>query len=262
MHGKLWIATYGLITASWVCLFALAREHPAPPVWGAFEGNGFLANWRAWCVAEPTDSRFATTAAMWVLMVGAMMLPSGLPFFRTYADLLVARANAIAHTEFSAVHVVSAGLGYLAVWLLFALLAAMSQTALHDATLMSPHGILLLPNAGAVVVLVVGLYQFSPHKRRAQAKCQEPFRYLLTTWQPGVRGGFAMGIRYGTRCLVCCWALMLLAFIGGTMNLLWMGVVTVVMVMEKMRGAGTWVRPIVGAVLIGIGAGVLLGNSW
>ena len=39
-----------------------------------------------------------------------------------------------------------------------------------------------------------------------------------------------MGLRLGLVCLGCCWALMLLAFVGGVMNLAFMGLATVIMV--------------------------------
>ena len=62
-------------------------------------------------------------------------------------------------------------------------------------------------------------------------------------------GAFRMGLRQGVACLGCCWALMALAFVGGTMNLVWMGVATVLMATEKLPTLGRYVTAPLGAVL-------------
>lgn len=60
-----------------------------------------------------------------------------------------------------------------------------------------------------------------------------------------------MGLRLGFVCLGCCWALMTLAFVGGTMNLLWMGGAMVLMMLEKL--------PLIGAVMTRpLGYGLIL----
>jgi predicted metal-binding membrane protein len=62
-------------------------------------------------------------------------------------------------------------------------------------------------------------------------------------------GPFRNGLRLGAVCLGCCWALMLLAFVGGVMNLAFMGLATLVMALEKL----TWIgadHPAAGGLLI------------
>ena len=67
-----------------------------------------------------------------------------------------------------------------------------------------------------------------------------------------------LGLRLGGLCLGCCWALMLLGFVGGTMNLLWMGAATVLMVLEKLPQVSRYmVRPLGVALIVG-GLGVAL----
>jgi predicted metal-binding membrane protein len=59
-----------------------------------------------------------------------------------------------------------------------------------------------------------------------------------------------MGLRHGLDCLGCCWVLMLLAFVGGTMNLIWMGLATGLMTLEKLPRIGRPLTKPVGAMLI------------
>jgi predicted metal-binding membrane protein len=65
-----------------------------------------------------------------------------------------------------------------------------------------------------------------------------------------------MGLLHGMFCVGCCWALMVLGFVGGTMNLIWMGGAMVLMFLEKLPGLGApLTRPIgVGLLLLGCGA--------
>ena len=65
-----------------------------------------------------------------------------------------------------------------------------------------------------------------------------------------------MGLAHGAYCLGCCWALMLLLFAGGVMNLLIVAAITIFVLVEKIL---PWGRSIgrVAAVLVGL-AGVAL----
>ncbi len=72
--------------------------------------------------------------------------------------------------------------------------------------------------SGAVLI-VAGLYQFTPLKHACLRQCQTPAAFLSRHWKRGAHGAWAMGLRHGAFCLGCCWALMLLLFVGGIMNL-------------------------------------------
>jgi len=82
----------------------------------------------------------------------------------------------------------------------------------------------------------------------------------LAHWRPGHLGAIAMGLRHGRDCLGCCWPLMLLAFVGGTMNLAWMGLAMLLMLVEKLAGAGRFVTAPLGLLLI-LAAGFSLGEA-
>lgn len=66
-----------------------------------------------------------------------------------------------------------------------------------------------------------------------------------------------MGASHGAYCLGCCWFLMVLLFVGGVMNLVWVAAIAVYVLAEKTVPAGQWVARIGGVVMIGFGAYLL-----
>ena len=59
-----------------------------------------------------------------------------------------------------------------------------------------------------------------------------------------------MGAEHGTHCLGCCWALMLLLFAGGVMNLFVVVALTVWVAVEKLVPFGAQSARISGALLL------------
>jgi predicted metal-binding membrane protein len=80
----------------------------------------------------------------------------------------------------------------------------------------------------------------------------------LMQWRPGTRGAFVMGVRHGIYCVGCCWALMLLLFVGGVMNMAWIAVLAAFIFLEKILPHGRWTGRIAGVILIAWGAAVLI----
>jgi predicted metal-binding membrane protein len=148
--------------------------------------------------------------------------------------------------------------GFLAVWAGFALLAAGAQVALSRVGLLDDFG--AASSAGLQGALLIGaaLWQVSPVKTRCQSVCLSPMAFFLGRFRPGLRGGLRMGFEIGLTCLGCCWAIMALGFVGGVMNLAWMGLATVFMVLEKLPGVGHVLRLPAGVVLAGAGLAVLV----
>ena len=62
-----------------------------------------------------------------------------------------------------------------------------------------------------------------------------------------------MGFRHGWYCLGCCYALMLLLFVGGGMNLAWVAALTLAVAIEKMHHRGERIAQLLGAGLILVG---------
>ncbi|HUG44999.1 MAG TPA: DUF2182 domain-containing protein, partial [Sphingomicrobium sp.] len=68
-------------------------------------------------------------------------------------------------------------------------------------------------------------------------KCQSPLLFILRHWKPGAAGAIRLGLAHGIYCLGCCWALMLLLFVGGVMNLAWIAFLGILVMGEKFAPA-------------------------
>ena len=127
------------------------------------------------------------------------------------------------------------GLGYMAVWGAFGLLAH----PLHAVVLALVDSVPALAWNGwliaAAIIATAGAFQFSSLKYRCLEKCRTPLSFVIEHWR-GVRQArhaFALGAHHGLFCVGCCWALMLLMFALGTGSLGWMLVLAAVMAIEK-----------------------------
>jgi len=181
-----------------------------------------------------------------------MMLPSAAPMIFTYAEIAdtAARKGERIVSPF-----VLAG-GYAAVWLSFAAAAALAQLAFTRAALLDGA----LASAGALfagaLFLAAGLYQFSALKEACLTQCQRPFPFFFAHWQTTARGVFRLGLQQGLYCLGCCWAMMLLMFATGAMNVLWMAALGMVMTIEKML-PGRRFSHAIGALTLAAGLGFM-----
>ena len=242
MGAPHWLALFGLILGAWGMLYAMAL--PAELRQGArIFGADF---WESLCLVTPDAAGFGRVVLMWALMAAAMMAPTALPAFATYDDL-----GRSTQTRFGALVA-----GYLIVWLGFSLLAGALQMALFGAGLVSAFGDSLSVWLSAGLLLVAGLYQFSPVKEACLSKCRAPLTFFMAHWD---EGPLRNGLRLGLVCLGCCWALMLLAFVGGVMNIAFMGLATLIMVIEKLPAYGRYLTRPLGAVLIASGLFLALG---
>jgi predicted metal-binding membrane protein len=114
------------------------------------------------------------------------------------------------------------------------------------------------PVIAAAILIVAGVYQFLPIKRACLQACRSPIAFLTQHWRPGVAGAFRMGVAHGLYCLGCCWALMLLLFAGGVMNLAVILALTVWIIVEKTAPFGELGARIAGALLIGVAIWMLV----
>ena len=170
---------------------------------------------------------------MWMVMMIAMMLPSATPMILTFAA--VARNRRMHERPYAGVTVFAAG--YLAVWCGFSVVAAAAQWLLHREALLSPMMVSSSALCAGILLLLAGLFQFTPLKRTCLTRCRAPLEFVMTHWREGRSGAFAMGFEHGLFCTGCCWALMALLFVLGVMNLLWIAVLTILVGLEKiLRG--------------------------
>lgn len=243
-----WLVFFAAILLSWAIILAMAFSQPGNGV-VAFTDPGF---WASLCLT-PAETSLMTLTAMWVLMSMAMMMPTFVPTLKTYQDMT--QCGAADRAGFFGLVT-----GYLAIWFGFALFGAGAQMGLHGAGLVAPDGSSLSGWLTGALLLAAGIYQFSTFKHACLRQCQHPLTFFMQHWQPGPVAAVRMGLRLGALCLACCWALMLLAFVGGTMNLIWMGAATVFMTFEKLPDIGKYVTLPLGFALITAGL-VVLANT-
>ena len=72
----------------------------------------------------------------------------------------------------------------------------------------------------------------------------------MTDWRKGIKGAWIMGFKHGLYCLGCCYALMLLLFVGGVMNIAWVAALTIAVAIEKIIPHGERISMLFGAGLI------------
>ncbi|NLH80694.1 MAG: DUF2182 domain-containing protein, partial [Phyllobacteriaceae bacterium] len=203
-----------------------------------------------WSLAD-----WATVFAMWVAMVAAMMLPTAVPVFRAYADLGAERARAGERI----VSPIVLALGYLAVWLAFSLVATAGQGLLTQARLLTPAGLPASEVLAGTTMIAAGIYQFSPLKWACLARCRTPHPFFADNWTNRVFGVFRQGIAQGLDCMGCCWALMVVMFAVGVMNVVWIALLGAIMTLEKIT-TSVWVSRVVGVVFVVWGAGLVLAS--
>jgi predicted metal-binding membrane protein len=191
---------------------------------------------------------------MWVVMMVAMMLPSAAPMILMFATM--ARNRRLHQRPYVPVAVF--GSGYLAVWGGFSAMATLAQWLLHRQALLSPMMISSSVLLGGALLLLAGVFQFTPLKRSCLTHCRAPLEFIMTHWQEGWGGAFVMGIEHGLFCAGCCWALMALLFVLGVMNLLWIAVLTVLVGLEKILPCRTFISRGAGVLLTVWGLWVLL----
>ena len=183
---------------------------------------------------------------MWAVMMVAMMLPSATPMVLHYAR--VGRAADLDAKLFGPTGWFAAG--YLLVWFGFAFAATGAQWALERAALLTPME--STSNVvGGILLIMAGLYQWSPLKNICLAHCQAPVLFIQSCggFRRNVLGALEIGILHGVYCVGCCWVLMTLLFVGGVMNVLWIAAIATLVLVEKTVG-GRLVSRAVGAALI------------
>lgn len=187
---------------------------------------------RSLCLTDddPWSSQSLTAAfVMWSAMVLAMMLPSAAPMISTYMDI----AEAAREKSMYAVSPLVLAAGYLSVWVVFSVAAVMLQAWLQSNAMLTTDETIARPGVAAAVLIIAGLYQFAPLKHACLNKCAHPMPYFLGNWRDTVGGVFRSGLEQGGYCVACCWALMLVMFVTGLMNLFWMAIIGIVMIIEK-----------------------------
>ncbi len=204
---------------------------PLTPVWGLTE--------------------YLWLSSMWAVMMIAMMSPTAAPAVLLFARIARQRDQGGRLITPTAAFVS----GYFTIWTLFSLGAALLQLLLHRGVLLTPMGATTSRFLGAGLLIAAGLYQWSPIKHSCLSACQSPLGFLTANWRAGTAGGFRMGVSHGLNCVGCCWLVMLLLFVAGVMNLLWVAALSVVVLIERLVPRGPLAARLAGA-------GFLVAGVW
>jgi len=175
-------------------------------------------------------SDFILLFLMWSVMMVAMMTPSILPMLFLFTTLNAKnRAN---EKETSSVMILL--FGYLSSWILFSLVITFPEYVMHQTGLLNPMMEPTHAYIGSIVLCLAGIYQFTPFKEACLTVCQSPLSFLMNNWRDGNLGTFLIGYKHGFYCIGCCWALMLTLFALGVMNIMWVMILTVFVLFEKL----------------------------
>ncbi len=233
----------GVIACAWAYLVPASLD-----MYGRMDGAA------AWMMEATWDARYLLLIfLMWAAMMVAMMLPSALPtiliFHRAVRNDPKVRSPARRMFAFAA--------GYIVAWFGFSvggIAAAVGPgrggaAVAHDgerqpvAGWCDPDRGGGLPVDAAQVCVPAALPLAAGVPRRALAA-----RHARRA---------APGLRHGLYCVGCCWALMLLLFVGGVMSLLWIGGITAFVLLEKLAPYGAQGGRLSGLALVLAGAWVL-----
>lgn len=241
-----------LITAlSWVYVLSVASGTQTMDM-GGMGTQMTMPRMQAWDVAD-----FGLTFGMWAVMMVAMMTPSAAPMILMFAGLNRRRREQQVSYVPTSVFLA----GYLAVWAVFAVLAAAAQGGLHAVSLLSPVMAITSPVLGGVLLLAAGVYQWTPLKHACLRKCRSPLGFVLNEWREGRWGAFVMGLKHGGYCAGCCWSLMALLFVAGVMNPLWVAAIAGFVLLEKVAPGGDRLGRAAGVVLAGWGAWMVAASA-
>ena len=198
---------------------------------------------------------FASVFVMWVVMMIGMMVPSATPMILVHARVVrqgAAPGKPLAATAWFVG-------GYLLAWTLFSFAATVGQWALERFSLLTPAMAASSGVFGGAVLSAAGLYQWTPLKETCLSQCQAPMAFILRHGGPRstATGSLILGLRHGGYCVGCCWALMLLLFVLGVMNLLWIAALAVLVLLEKVLPFGRAVARLCGLLFVALGGWML-----
>jgi len=196
-------------------------------------------------------SDLALVLLMWAIMMAAMMLPSIVPL------LLMLRKIDQASPDGEAVwgRTFLFALGYLAVWTVFSVGATLGQWGLLELRLVSPMMASSSTAFSGILLLLAGAYQFSALKSSCLRNCRSPLGFVLTQ---KIENRFLLGWRHGSYCAGCCWMIMVLLFVFGVMNLLWIVLLTAIVFFEKFLPNPKWFAYTTGLAFIATGTTILV----
>src|SRR5262245_6586075 len=165
-------------------------------LWGATNMHSPFAELMMPMSATWSLANWLAVFAMWSVMMVAMMLPSATPMVLSFAALNRKQGEWARSLYFVA--------AYLALWTVFGALPTTSQLALQSTDLRSRMIVSTSAVFSGALLVIAGLFQFTPLKHTCLRACRSPLGFLMSEWDEGLSGAWRMGMRHGLYCLGCC----------------------------------------------------------
>lgn len=234
-------------------------------------------------VAMTTYNPFSISlfTASWTAGMAAMMFPAITPMVLLYNRLVTSKQNnrssqssvtiqekeeqerdsskVTSSRSFPSLRIILFVGSYLFVWALTGIALLLGWSVVMNNTIMTTDSASIVQYLYGSLLIVAGVYQFTPLKRICIGYCESPMSFFMRRWREGTSGAVNMGLYHGMYCLGCCWAYFLLMMALGWMNLLWMGLFAGIIFGEKMWSRGIWVARAAGIGLAVIGTLVSAG---
>ncbi len=248
-----WLVFFGIILWAWWYLFAMSGDM-GMTLTGGMRMGGDAMSGDAMGSMSPMQMQMTNPMVlypMWIIMMAAMMGPSFVPTAMTYDDLITTGAGSRGGFW---------GLvgGYLGTWFVAGAGIATLHVLFLQLGLLSSMGKSTSAVFTATLLGAAGIYQFTSVKTHCLDHCRSPLAQFLAHWHPGVLGGARMGMHHGLYCIGCCWGIMMLGFVGGAMNIVWMGIATLIMTLEKLPDIGRWLTLPLGIAFLALAGWNLL----
>lgn len=233
----------------------------------------------------------AVFVTFWTAGMAAMMFPAIIPMVLMY-NRLVTKDNSLNKTRSFLIHIENKDntdhnyekkliglyfpslkiilfvLSYLFVWAVTGIVLLVGWSLLFDFLVSYTEQFMMTLNANksttntiyGILLLILGIYQFSPLKKKCLGYCESPFGFFMQRWKEGNIGAVTMGMCHGLYCLGCCWPYFLLMVSLGWMNVFWMGVFATIIFTEKIwiKG-GLWIARLTGVAFLILGISTIAG---
>lgn len=223
-----------LATASWIIL-----------IWQTRTASGMA-------MALPMGA--SLFLVLWVIMMVAMMFPSVAPMVLAFIQIQHERRGT--GRTFAPTWVFIGA--YLLVWTIFGLLAYAGTLGVTTLAQRLPWLIQNTTRISGGIIVLCGLYQFTPLKHVCLTKCRTAQDFISSSWQEGYRGTLFLGMRHGLYCLGSYWLLFVLLLVLGMMNLPIMVLLTLLIFAEKLGPSNLHTEQFVALALILYGTLVII----
>ena len=238
------MALASLVILAWVYLFYLAQDMSAMTMM-----EMSLSAHMPW-----TGTDFIMMFIMWTVMMVGMMIPSAIPAILIFDKWSLARKSS-GHSYGATGAFTS---GYIFAWTGFSLVATLCQGAFDYSGFLDPMMESKNPYLGALLLICAGLYQISSYKDVCLNHCHNPIEFIGKYWKPGDFEAFKLGVRHGFYCIGCCWLIMALLFFFGVMNLIWILILSLFVLLEKLIIFNRWINWAISATLLISGVSLLI----